>query len=129
MLDRPSGGHESDNIQSYRYGTAVLSRERIIVGKTVFTNDLPSSFFERAFANCGQIFLMDFRFKKGAKAPTGTTQNTVSTMMKRVTVQDMSIRVDRGRYVFGHTTSEGAGAGCATRRVGDGSSTAWMAIC
>jgi hypothetical protein len=117
------------DVQSYRYGTAVLSNDRIAVGNTVFTIDLPSSFLERESASCGQIFLMDFRFKSGARAETGTTQNIVSMIMKSVMVQDISIRVDRGRYVFGHTTSEGAGARCATRRDGDGSSTAWTAVC
>lgn len=56
-------------------------------------------------------------------------QKTVKIRMISVIDQDLIILFERGRYVFGHTTSDGAGASLANSRIGSGSIIAWTAIC
>lgn len=56
-------------------------------------------------------------------------QKTERRAMMRVIDHALSILLDRGRYVFAHTTSEGAGAGFAKSFIGSGSMVACTAIC
>lgn len=56
-------------------------------------------------------------------------QKTVKISMATVIDQDLIILFERERYVFGHTTSDGAGANFANNCMGSGSMIAWTAIC
>lgn len=56
-------------------------------------------------------------------------QKTVKIRMISVTDHDLIILLERERYVFGHTTSDGAGASLANSCMGSGSIIAWIAIC
>ena len=56
-------------------------------------------------------------------------QKTVKIRMINVIDHDLIILFERERYVFGHTTSDGAGANLANSCIGSGSMIAWTAIC
>lgn len=56
-------------------------------------------------------------------------QKTVKISIISVIDHDLIILFDRDRYVFGHTTSDGAGANLANSCIGSGSTIAWTAIC
>jgi len=69
------------------------------------------------------------RLNSPASGTKSKDQKIVRNAITRVIDQALVIRLDRGRYVFGQTTSDGAGAGLARSVIGSGSMVACTAIC
>lgn len=84
---------------------------------------------ERASANCGQTLPMFSRLSSPARGTKSKDQKTVRIAITKVIDHALSILLDLGRYVFCHTTSEGAGATLASSFIGSGSIVACTAIC
>ena len=69
------------------------------------------------------------RLRSPARGTKSTDQKTVRTAIAKVIDHALSILLDLERYVFCHTTSEGAGAVLASNFIGSGSIVACTAIC
>ena len=84
---------------------------------------------ERASASCGQTLAIFSRLSSPARGTKSKDQKTVRTAITKVMDHALSILLDLGRYVFCHTTSDGAGATLASNFMGSGSILACRAIC
>ena len=87
------------------------------------------SWLERASASCGQTLPMFSRLSSPARGTKSRDQKIVRIAITKVIDQALSILLYLGRYVFCHTTSDGAGAMLASSFIGSGSIVACTAIC
>ena len=69
------------------------------------------------------------RLSNPARGTRSKDQKTVRIAITKVIDHALSILLDLGRYVFCHTTSDGAGATLASNFIGSGSIVACTAIC
>ena len=87
------------------------------------------SWLERASASCGQTLPIFSRLSSPARGTKSKDQKTVRMAITKVIDHALSILLDLERYVFCHTTSDGAGATLASNFIGSGSIVACTAIC
>ena len=91
------------------------------VGRPVFIRLLAIGCLSSASASCGQTVRIASTFSKPATGTNRIDQNIVRSRIIAVIDQARDILLDLDRYVFGHTTSEGAGARLANNVIGLGS--------